>query len=146
IQEPAAAEEYLRREIASGHRLMGFGHRIYKTDDPRSTLLRETARDLGGDLAAFAELVEATALKVLNELKPGRRLYTNVEFYAGVVMNRVGVPREMFTPTFACSRAVGWTAGIAEQAASNRLIRPKAIYVGPKAPRPLPEGYGGDWG
>jgi len=141
IGQPENAEAYLRHEIGEGHRLMGFGHRIYKTDDPRSTLLRQTAEELGGDLAGFARQVEATALKVLNDLKPGRRLYTNVEFYAGVVMNSVGISRELFTPTFACSRAVGWTAGIAEQAANNRIIRPVAIYVGPEAPRALPAGY-----
>lgn len=141
IGTPERAEEYLRREIASGQRLMGFGHRVYKTDDPRSTLLREVATELGGEQTEFARHVEATALKVLNELKPGRRLYTNVEFYAGVVMNSVGVPRDMFTPTFACSRTVGWTAAIAEQAANNRLIRPSALYVGPAPPRPLPDGY-----
>ena len=99
------------------------------------------ATELGGPQVEFARHVEETALRVLHELKPGRRLYTNVEFYAGVVMNSVGVPRDMFTPTFACSRTVGWTAAIIEQAANNRLIRPSALYVGPHALRPLPEGY-----
>jgi citrate synthase len=140
IGTPDKAEEYLRHEIAGGRRLMGFGHRIYKTDDPRSLLLREVAREIGGTQAEFAQHIETTALRVLAELKPGRRLYTNVEFYGGVVMNTVGVPRDMFTPTFACSRTVGWTAGIVEQAGANRLIRPSALYVGPAAPRPLPEG------
>jgi citrate synthase len=135
------AYDYLREKVMSGERLMGFGHRVYKTDDPRSTLLREVALQLGGEQAVFAQHVEETALQVLNELKPGRRLYTNVEFYAGVVMNTAGIPREMFTPTFASSRTVGWTAAICEQAAHNRLIRPSAIYVGPEAPRPLPDGY-----
>ena len=142
IGTPDKAEEYLRHEISSGERLMGFGHRVYKTDDPRSTLLREVAIELGGPQAEFAVQVEQTALRVLNELKPGRRLYTNVEFYAGVVMNSVGIPPDMFTPTFASSRTVGWTAAIAEQAANNRLIRPSALYVGPQPPRPLPDGYG----
>ncbi|MBV8445309.1 MAG: citrate synthase [Candidatus Dormibacteraeota bacterium] len=142
IGSPDRAEEYLRAEIGAGQRLMGFGHRVYKTDDPRSTLLRQVATELGGDQVDFASHVERTALKVLEELKPGRRLYTNVEFYAGVVMNSVGVPRDMFTPTFACSRTVGWTAAIAEQDANNRLIRPSALYVGPPAPRELPDGYG----
>ncbi len=142
IGTPDRAEEYLRHEISSGERLMGFGHRVYKTDDPRSTLLRDVAAELGGEQAEFARQVEQTALRVLNELKPGRRLYTNVEFYAGVVMNSVGIPPEMFTPTFASSRTVGWTAAIAEQAANNRLIRPSALYVGPQAPRPIPDGYG----
>jgi len=142
IGTPDKAEEYLRREIQAGQRLMGFGHRVYKTDDPRSTLLREVAGELGGPQVEFARTVEQTALRVLNELKPGRRLYTNVEFYAGVVMNSVGIPPDMFTPTFASSRTVGWTAAIAEQAANNRLIRPSAIYVGPPAPREMPDGYG----
>ncbi|MFN2582994.1 MAG: citrate synthase [Candidatus Dormibacteria bacterium] len=142
IGTPDRAEQYLRAEIQAGQRLMGFGHRVYKTDDPRSTLLRDVATELGGEQAEFARHVEQTALRLLEELKPGRRLYTNVEFYAGVVMNSVGVPRDMFTPTFACSRTVGWTAAIAEQAANNRLIRPSALYVGPAAPRPLPDGYG----
>jgi citrate synthase len=136
------AYEYLRRRVASGQRLMGFGHRIYKTDDPRSTLLREVALELGGEQAQFAQQVERIALKVLNELKPGRRLYTNVEYYAGVVMNTAGIPGDLFTPTFASSRMVGWTAAICEQAAHNRLIRPSAVYVGPSPPRPLPDGYG----
>jgi citrate synthase len=136
------AYAYLREKVESGERLMGFGHRVYKTDDPRSTLLREVALEMGGEQARFAQHVEETALKVLNELKPGRRLYTNVEFYAGVVMNTAGIPRSMFTPTFASSRTVGWTAAICEQAAHNRLIRPSAIYVGPQPPVPLPDGYG----
>ena len=141
IGTPDRAEEHLRAEVMGGRRLMGFGHRVYKTDDPRSVLLHEVARGLGGPQVAFAEHVEATALRVLSELKPGRRLYTNVEFYSGVVMNTVGLSRDMFTPTFACSRTVGWTSAVAEQASNNRLIRPSAIYVGPPAPRPLPKGY-----
>jgi citrate synthase len=75
---------------------------------------------------------------VLDELKPGRRLYTNVEFYAGIVMDRSGVPRELFTPTFAASRVIGWCAHILEQAADNRLIRPSAQYVGEPPPQPVP--------
>ena len=86
----------------------------------------------------IAEQIEAKAIEVLAELKPGRRLYTNVEFYAGIVMDRCGLPREMFTPTFASSRVIGWCAHILEQAADNRLIRPSAQYVGPPPPQPLP--------
>ena len=142
IGTPDRADAYLREEVSAGHRLMGFGHRVYKTDDPRSILLREVASDLGGDQVSFARHVEETALRVLAELKPGRRLYTNVEFYAGVVMSSVGIPPDLFTPTFACSRTVGWSAAIAEQAADNRLIRPSALYVGPVPPQPLPVGYG----
>lgn len=138
---PARAEEYLRAETLAERRLMGFGHRVYKTDDPRSRLLREVATALGGPQVEFSCHVEATALRLLEELNPGRGLRTNVEFYAGVVMNSVGIPPEMFTPTFTCSRTAGWTAAIAEQSANHRLIRPSALYVGPPAPRPLPANY-----
>src|SRR5207253_9083266 len=94
IGSPDRAEAYLRDEIQAGQRLMGFGHRVYKTDDPRSTLLREVAIDLGGEKAQFAQHVERTAQRVLEELKPGRRLNTTVEFDEGVVMNSVRVPRD----------------------------------------------------
>jgi citrate synthase len=117
---------------------MGFGHRVYKTDDPRSLFLRGVAAQIGGPLYQFARQVEATIVAVLDELKPGRRLYANVEFYAGVVMHSCGVPREMFTPTFAVGRAIGWSAHVLEQAADNRLIRPTARYVGPPPPQPVP--------
>jgi citrate synthase len=132
------AEAWLRGAVERGDRLMGFGHRVYKTDDPRSVMLREVAETLGGEKLELAHHIEATAIKVLDELKPGRRLYTNVEFYAGIVMDRCGVPRELFTPTFAASRVIGWCAHILEQAADNRLIRPSAQYVGPPPPQPVP--------
>jgi citrate synthase len=132
------AEPWLRGTVERGERLMGFGHRVYKTDDPRSLMLKEVARSLGGEKQALAEHIEATAVRVLAELKPGRRLYTNVEFYAGIVMDAVGVPRELFTPTFASSRVIGWCAHVLEQAADNRLIRPSAAYVGPPPPQPVP--------
>src|SRR5436190_10513422 len=133
------ADEWIRDAIERGDRLMGFGHRVYKTDDPRSVLLRSVAERLGGDNVEFAKQVEQRAVELLAELKPGRKLYTNVEFYAGVVMEICGVPREMFTPTFASSRVIGWTARVLEQAADNRLIRPSAQYVGPPPPEPVPD-------
>ncbi len=139
IGEPARAEEWIRAEVARGGRIMGFGHRVYKTEDPRSILLRELAQRLGGDKAEFAATVERTIVEVLADLKPGRELYANVEFYAGVVMERCGIPPEMFTPTFAVSRVIGWCANILEQAADNRIIRPSARYVGPPAPQPVPQ-------
>ncbi len=98
IGTPDRAEAWVRDAVVSGDRIMGFGHRVYKTDDPRSVFLREVARSLGGPLVDFAEQVERTTVAVLAELKPGRRLYTNVEFFAGVVMHTCGIPREMFTP------------------------------------------------
>ncbi|MCX7619531.1 MAG: CBS domain-containing protein [Acidimicrobiales bacterium] len=139
IGTPDRAEEWVRNAVLSGERIMGFGHRVYKTDDPRSLLLRSVAERLGGDLVDFAKKVERTVVDTLAELKPGRHLYTNVEFYAGVVMDRCGLPRELFTPTFASSRVIGWCANILEQAADNRIIRPSARYVGPPPPQPVPE-------
>jgi citrate synthase len=133
------ADAWLREAVDRGDRVMGFGHRVYKTDDPRSVLLRSVAERLGGEQVEFAKEVEQHAVDVLAELKPGRKLFTNVEFYAGVVMDSCGVPREMFTPTFASSRVIGWCAHILEQAADNRLIRPSARYIGTAPPVPVPD-------
>lgn len=138
IGTPDRAEAWIRAAVERGDRIMGFGHRVYKTDDPRSLFLRDVARSLGGPLVDFAEEVERTAVEVLADLKPGRQLYTNVEFFAGVVMHTCGIPREMFTPTFASSRTIGWAAHVMEQAADNRLIRPAARYIGPPPPEPVP--------
>ncbi len=138
IGEPANADAWVRNAVESGDRIMGFGHRVYKTDDPRSVLLKSVALRLGGPMADFATEVERTVVEVLAELKPGRELYANVEFYAGVVMDRCGLPRDLFTPTFASSRVIGWCANILEQAADNRIIRPSARYVGPPPPVPVP--------
>ncbi|HUY21125.1 MAG TPA: citrate synthase [Acidimicrobiales bacterium] len=138
IGTPDRAEPWLRAAVARGDRVMGFGHRVYKTDDPRSLFLRDVARSLGGPLVELAASVEHTAVDVLADMKPGRRLFTNVEFYAGVVMHACGIPREMFTPTFTAGRSIGWAAHVLEQASHNRLIRPAARYTGPPAPSPVP--------
>ncbi|MEX2255182.1 MAG: citrate synthase [Acidimicrobiia bacterium] len=132
------ADAWLRDTVERGDRLMGFGHRVYKTDDPRNVMLRSVAERLGAPKVELAKHVEQRAIEILAELKPDRKLYANVEFYAGVVMDSCGVPRQMFTPTFASSRVIGWTAHILEQAADNRLIRPSAQYVGPPPPQPVP--------
>ena len=122
---------------------MGFGHRVYKTDDPRSLLLRVGRRAPGRAAGrVLADQVERTTVDVLAELKPGRQLYTNVEFYAGVVMHTCGIPREMFTPTFAAGRTIGWSTHVMEQASHNRLIRPAARYVGLPPPQPVPPATG----
>ncbi|HUP71258.1 MAG TPA: citrate/2-methylcitrate synthase, partial [Acidimicrobiales bacterium] len=133
------ARPYLTRAVNKGDKIMGFGHRVYKTDDPRSVFLRGVAERIGADKIDFAKGVEQTVVDVLAELKPGRNLYANVEFYAGVVMDRCGLPRELFTPTFASSRTIGWCANILEQAADNRIMRPSARYVGPPPPQPVPD-------
>jgi citrate synthase len=133
------AHAYITDAVKRGEKIMGFGHRLYRTDDPRAVFLRSVAQRVGARHAAFAEEVERTVVGVLAELKPGRKLYTNVEFYAGVVMDHCELPRDLFTPTFASSRVIGWCANILEQAADNRIIRPDANYVGPPAPQPVPE-------
>ena len=138
IRTPDRIDAVVRPMIERGDKVMGFGHAVYRTDDPRSTMLRDVARSLGGPIVAFAEQVEAGVIELLDEIKPGRGLRTNVEYYAGVVMEQCGVPRQMFTPTFASSRTIGWCANILEQAADNKIIRPSAHYVGPTPPVPVP--------
>lgn len=140
IGTPERAEGWMRDALARGERLMGFGHRVYKTEDPRAEELRELARLADPQEFVLARRVEELALALLDEQKPGRRLYTNVEFYSAVLLSSVGLPRDLFTPTFAASRVAGWTAHILEQGANNRLIRPNADYTGPVDQRFVPIG------
>ncbi|MDZ5472892.1 citrate synthase/methylcitrate synthase [Bacillus sp. 31A1R] len=126
------AESYLRNKLENKELIMGFGHRVYKTKDPRAEALRTVTSQLAGsdtwlDLAYH---VENTAIKLLEEYKPGRKLYTNVEFYAAAVLRAVGMPAELFTPTFTVSRIVGWTAHVIEQGENNKIFRPESAYVG----------------
>lgn len=132
VGTPENAEPWIRNALAHKERLMGFGHRVYKTTDPRAEILREIAREYS-DPALFrlAQTVEDKGLEILHESKPDQRLYTNVEFYSAAVMHAVGLPRDLFTATFAASRTAGWTAHVMEQAANNRLIRPDVDYTGP---------------
>ena len=139
IGSPERAEDYIRGLLSRGERVMGFGHAVYRTEDPRSAMLSGVAQRLGGGLVDLAVQVEKTVLEVLAETKPERPLYTNVEYYAGVVMDRCGLPEDMFTPTFAVSRVIGWCANIAEQARERKLIRPSARYIGPPPPALVPE-------
>jgi citrate synthase len=138
IGSPDRITPWIRERVLAGERIMGFGHAVYRTEDPRSRLLKGIARQFGGPRVEFAIEVERRVEEILAELKPGRELHINVEFYAGVVMELCGLPREMFTPTFACARVVGWSANILEQAEDGKIIRPDARYVGPE-PRPVPE-------
>ncbi|MGH2461181.1 MAG: citrate synthase [Chloroflexota bacterium] len=132
IGKPENAEAWLTAALDRGERLMGFGHRVYKAEDPRAKVLRVLAeRTSEIDFFRLAVRVEDVALKLLHERKPERRLYTNVEFYSAAVMHGVGLPDDLFTPTFAISRTAGWTAHVIEQLKDNRLIRPAAEYVGP---------------
>jgi citrate synthase len=132
------AERWLRNAVASGERLMGFGHRVYKTEDPRAEELRAMVRVADPESFALARRVEELALTLLEQQKPGRRLYTNVEYYFAALMHAIGFSGDLFTPTFAVSRCAGWTAHILEQASNNRLIRPEAEYIGPMSLRFVP--------
>ncbi|HEX6197230.1 MAG TPA: citrate/2-methylcitrate synthase [Jiangellaceae bacterium] len=136
-------EPYVRGKVLAGERIMGFGHAVYRVEDPRSRMLRGIAQALADkprerQLVDLAIEVERRTLSILAELKPGRALATNVELFAGVVMELCGLPRSMFTPTFAAARVVGWSANIIEQAADSKIIRPAAHYTGPAPPQPVP--------
>jgi citrate synthase len=117
---------------------MGFGHRVYRAEDPRARVLRRTARELGSDRYEVAEALERAALAELQARKPDRVLATNVEFWSAVVLDLAQVPADLFTPMFTCARVAGWSAHILEQKREGRLIRPSAKYVGP-APRAITE-------
>lgn len=129
-------EPWIRGELAAGRRLMGFGHAVYRTADPRAELMKRVARRAGGPRVELALQFEETAERLLAEAKPGRELHANVEFWAALVMEQCGIPRSMFTPTFAVARTIGWTAHILEQARDPKIIRPSSRYVGPPAHRP----------
>ena len=131
-------DAWLRPRLAAGSKVMGFGHAVYRTADPRGVLLRRIAEGLGGDLVDRAAGIEQRIEEVLAEVKPGRELRANVEYWAGVVMELCGLPRAAFTPTFTVSRAIGWCAHVMEQAADGKIIRPSARYVGPPPPQPVP--------
>jgi citrate synthase len=133
IGSPDRAEQWVRDVVGRGERIMGFGHRIYRAYDPRAAALREVAEGMAGmaDWLKTAVQVEDTVLRVLAELKPGRVIKTNVEYYAAAVLQGVGLPPELFPATFALARHAGWAAHALEQASANRIIRPDVRYVGP---------------
>jgi citrate synthase len=135
IGDASRAEEVLRRKINGGERLMGFGHRVYKVRDPRADVLAAAAERMftrAGDMHLYdlARSVEAIALRVLEEHKPGRRLQTNVEFYTALLLHGLGLEVPLFTPTFAIGRVAGWTAHCFEQRGVGRIIRPQSVYIG----------------
>ena len=137
IGDASRAEEILREKIERGEKLMGFGHRVYKVRDPRADVLASAAERMftrAGDMSLYtlARAVEATALRLLEEYKPGRRLQTNVEFYTALLLHGLGLDVPLFTPTFAIGRVSGWIAHAMEQRRTNRIIRPQSEYVGPR--------------
>jgi citrate synthase len=134
--EADSVEQFVADLLDRGDRLMGFGHRVYRAEDPRARLLRGTAKELGSPRFDVAEALERAALAELTRRKPDRVLATNVEFWSAVVLDVAGVPPQLAPAMFACSRTAGWSAHVLEQKRLARLVRPSARYVGP-GPRPL---------
>jgi citrate synthase len=135
VERTGDAERWVKDALDRGERLMGFGHRVYRAEDPRARVLRRTARELGAARLEVAEALERAALAELHARKPDRVLATNVEFWSAVVLDVAQVPPQLFTSMFTCARVAGWSAHILEQKREGRLIRPTAKYVGPP-PRP----------
>jgi citrate synthase len=146
IGQAERAEGWLEQELLAGRRIMGMGHRIYRTRDPRAAVLERAVERLEKSGARtprlqLARAVERAAEQVLRRKHPDRPLRTNVEFYTAVLLDALGFPREAFSPLFACGRVVGWLAHVDEQRRTGRLIRPESRYVGP-APEALPPAAG----
>src|SRR5262245_34164471 len=131
VEARGDADAYVRDLLDRGERIMGFGHRVYRAEDPRARVLRRTARKLGSKRVEVAEALEEAALAALREKSPDRVLETNVEFWAAVVLEIAQIPPDMYPPMFGCARVAGWSAHIIEQRRTGRLIRPSAGYVGP---------------
>jgi citrate synthase len=135
VEQTGDASAYVKSVLDRGERLMGFGHRVYRAEDPRARVLRRAAQELGAPRFEVAEALEKAALAELQARRPDRVLATNVEFWAAVVLDFAQVPPNMFTPMFTCARTAGWSAHVLEQKRTGRLVRPSARYVG-AAPRP----------
>jgi citrate synthase len=133
VERTGDATAYVKRTLDSGERLMGFGHRVYRAEDPRARVLRRTAKELKAPRYEVAAALEQAALDELHARRPDRVLATNVEFWAAIMLDFAQVPSHMFTSMFTCARTAGWAAHILEQKKTGRLVRPSARYVGPKA-------------
>jgi len=143
VEKSGDATAYVKGLLDRKERLMGFGHRVYRAEDPRARTLRRTAKELNAPRYAVAEALEKAALKELHERQPDRVLETNVEFWAAIVLDFAQIPAHMFTSMFTAARTAGWSAHILEQKRTGRIIRPSARYVGP-APRKVSEVQGWD--
>jgi citrate synthase len=146
VEQRGDATAYVKEVLDNGERLMGFGHRVYRAEDPRARTLRRTARELDAPRYQVAEALEQAALKELRERRPDRVLETNVEFWAAIILDFAEVPPHMFTSMFTCARTAGWSAHILEQKRTGRLIRPSAFYAGPAPRQPdSVEGWDPSW-
>jgi len=146
VEKRGDATPYVKELLDKGERLMGFGHRVYRAEDPRARVLRRTAQELSAPRYEVAEALEKAALAELRERRPDRVLETNVEFWAAIVLDFAQVAPHMFTSMFTCARTAGWSAHILEQKQTGRLIRPSAQYSGPDTrPADSVEGWNPDW-
>jgi citrate synthase len=136
VEESGNAEKYVKDLLDRKERLMGFGHRVYRAEDPRARVLRRAAEELGAPRFEAALALENAALKELRERRPDRPVETNVEFWAAIVLDFAEVPSHMFTSMFTCARTAGWCAHILEQKKTGRLVRPSARYIGPDPRKP----------
>ena len=136
VERSGDAEAFVKDALDNGERLMGFGHRVYRAEDPRARVLRRIAKDLGAPRYEVAEALERAALAELHERRPDQHLWTNVEFWAAVVLDFAEVPAHMFTSMFTCARVAGWSAHILEQKRLGRILRPGLHYVGPEPRKP----------
>jgi citrate synthase len=134
VERSGDADAYVKGVLDRGERLMGFGHRVYRAEDPRARVLRRTAKELNAERYEVAVALEQAALAELRSRRPDRALETNVEFWAAIMLDFAEVPAHLFTSMFTCARLAGWSAHILEQKKTGRLIRPSAKYIGP-APR-----------
>ena len=134
VERTGDAGAYVGGVLDRGERLMGFGHRVYRAEDPRARVLRRTVRELGAERYEVAAALEQAALAELRTRRPDRVLETNVEFWAAILLDFAEVPAHLFTSMFTCARLAGWSAHVLEQKKTGRLILPSARYVGP-APR-----------
>ncbi len=130
IGDPGRAPDWAQGELDAGRKLMGFGHAVYRADDPRSDVLRDLALERGGELVERAAEIETRILGLLRSHKPDATIVTNIEYWAAVSLHLAGLPQELFTPSFATSRMVGWGAHLLEQAELGRIFRPASRYVG----------------
>jgi citrate synthase len=136
VEAMGDADKWVADALDRGERLMGFGHRVYRAEDPRAAVLRRTAKELGSRRFEVAEALEKAALAALHERSPDRVLATNVEFWSAVVLDFAEVPPHMFTSMFTCARTAGWSAHVIEQKKLNKLVRPSALYIGPGPRKP----------
>src|SRR5881409_2642881 len=143
VEKSGDAEVYVKSVLDKGERLMGFGHRVYRAEDPRARVLRRTAKELGAPRYEVTLALEKAALAELRARRPDRVLETNVEFWAAIMLDFAEVPSHMFTSMFTCARTAGWAAHIMEQKRTGRLVRPAARYMGPPV-RPVRDVPGAD--